>query len=253
VKDLFAGFSRKYNINNVVPASTVFALVCTVASIISPEPASAAGFSISGEAKPGDFGPSKGQLFVAPKGGKVKVPVNLTLTFTVKANLATVGEVYQINIIQKDPPPFKVTHAGVEFFGRISDFVEGDFVGLINNGQATEFEVPVTFYQPDLKTLADFPNLSKGEYKTDLTSVPEFLVKFKEIPSDISKDPAKQQITVSKLGGFNEPPLWKVIESPMPGVPGPLPLLGAAAAFTYSRKLRRSLKPKGGDANSQKP
>lgn len=35
-------------------------------------------------------------------------------------------------------------------------------------------------------------------------------------------------------------------------VPGPLPLLGAAAAFSYSRKLRRSLKSKGGDASYQK-
>ena len=35
-------------------------------------------------------------------------------------------------------------------------------------------------------------------------------------------------------------------------VPGPLPLLGAAAAFSYSRKLRRSLKAKGGDASCQK-
>jgi hypothetical protein len=34
-------------------------------------------------------------------------------------------------------------------------------------------------------------------------------------------------------------------------VPGPLPLLGAAAAFSYSRKLRRSLKPKVGDVSSQ--
>ena len=35
-------------------------------------------------------------------------------------------------------------------------------------------------------------------------------------------------------------------------VPGPLPALGAAAAFSYSRKLRRSLKLKVDDAGSKK-
>lgn len=35
-------------------------------------------------------------------------------------------------------------------------------------------------------------------------------------------------------------------------VPGPLPILGAAAAFSYSRKLRRSLKLKVDDAGSKK-
>lgn len=55
---------------------------------------------------------------------------------------------------------------------------------------------------------------------------------------------ASMNVTQGQMNQFSSTTTWGTIPTPPPssGVPGPLPMMGLAAAFGYSRKLRQKLK-----------
>ncbi len=166
------------------------------------------------------LGSGFGDVFGATNNTKATVGDNSTLVFTPDANIGNPGF-----------EPFK----NITFCARDSgnNCVGGkaDQTGLAD-GESTSVRFTLAALSPDLTSSTEVAN---SFYKLFSTWVPslatendtQVALRFQQVNGDGSE----------KVGGIPKKPP----EAPGDTVPGPLPVLGAATAFAFSRKLRRRI------------